>query len=265
MKRDPSIRDENKDRIIQLEQKVLHYKSEVTHYQAKMNELAQQIKKEQTRIHYLQNKLVEAQTHNIENYEKKISQLEKQLMELEVELEEEKTQTSEIMKRAVTEVKEVKIDPVLSVQAHFSYSTILPSEDETHVSLIGDFVITNSGNQPLHDFIICIRISPKEAGKMSGKIVMNRKNDRVIESDLSFIQWEFVHENWMERVKETGEYWLKPVGLAKLTPNDSISFSSFEARLQKPEQKNVVILDGFVYCSEIKSGTRALNNIVINF
>lgn len=265
MKRDPSINEQNKDRILQLEQKVLRYKSEAAHFQAKMKEMEQQLKKEQTRIQYLQTKLTEAQTKNIDNYESKISDLEHKLIKMEVELEEEKNQANTLLKKAVEEAKKQQVEPIHSFQAYFSHSFILPEEDEHHVSIIGDFIITNTGNTPLHNLVVLLRISPKEAGRLSGKIIMNRKKERLSYREASFLQWEFVHENWMEKVKETGEYWIKPLGINELLPQQSITFSNFEARLKKPKDKNVAIIEGFMYCKEIQSGQKALNQIVINF
>jgi hypothetical protein len=268
MEHDPSKQKANKDRFLQLEQKILHYRSEAANYEKKMEELKQQFKKERARNQYLQKKLVDIQKYNIENYEKKIAQLEEKLLQMEVELEEEKKQKEELMKlkrKEEPKTEEKKIEPVYSLQSHFSYSIILPSKDEDAISIIGDFIIQNTGNQPLHDIILCLRISPKEVGNLSGKIVMNRKNKREFNMDSPILQWEFLHENWMEKVRETGEYWLKPIGVKELPINETIAFSGFEVKLKKPDNQNSVIIDGFVYGKEIPNGTHALNNVVINF
>ena len=265
MKRDPSSEQNHKDRYLQLEQKLLRYKSEIAHYQAKVKEYEQQLKKEHTRIQYLQSKLAEAQTKNIDNYEKKISALEHKVMQMEVELEEEKNQANTILKKAVAEAKQEKEEVNPSFMSYFSHSTILPSKDEQQVSIIGEYQLKNTGNVPLHDIIICLKVSPKEAGKLSGEIVMHKRKEPLHYEDTPFLQWAFIHENWMDKIKETGEYWLKPLGIDSLKPNESISFSQFDAKLDKPAEKNAVILDGFIYCKEIPKGQRALNNIVINF
>lgn len=261
MERDPSKQKSNKDRFLQLEQKIIYYRSEVANYEKKIQELKQQIKKEQTRNQYLQKKLMDIQKYNIDNYEKKISQLEDQLLQMEVELEEEKKQKEELVK---LKPKDVPIEPVYSFQGHFTYSTILPSNDEDTISIIGNFMIRNIGNQPLHDLIVCLRISPKEAGKLSGKIIMN-KNKKNVNIDSNILQWEFLHENWIETVRETGEYWIRPAGINELSESETIAFSGFEVKIKKPENQNSVMIDGFVYCKEIPNGVHALNNILLNF
>jgi len=266
LERDPSKQKGNKDRYLQLEQKIIHYRSEAANYEKKIQELKQQLKKEQTRNQYLQKRLVDTQKYNIENYEKKILQLEEQLIQMEVELEEEKKQKEELLKiKPKDEPKEIKIEPVYSFQAHFTYSTILPSSDEDTISVIGDFIIQNTGNQPLHDLILCLRITPKEAGKLSGKIIMNSKHKKDFHHDSPILQWEFLHDDWMKKVKTTGEYWIKPFGKTNFSSNETIVFSGFEVKLKKPENQNSVIIDGFIYCKEIPKGNHALNNIAVNF
>lgn len=262
MARDPS---QHNNRNIQYEQKILHYKSEVAHYQSKMSELEQQLQKEKTRIHYLQTKLSDVQKQQVNRYEKKIAQLEDQLMKLEVALEEEKNQTSTLIKEAAKELNESQKHLVPSFQAYFSHSIILPSEDETDVSIIGDFTIVNIGSVPLHNLILLLRLSPKDAGKLSGKIMMNTKKEIDAFRDSSFLQWKFVHDNWMEKVNEHGEYWLKPFQFTKLTPGETISFPNFELRVQRTNNSPHFILNGFIYCNEIKEGKKSLNQIIINF
>jgi hypothetical protein len=243
----------NANQQIQLQQKIIHYRAEIASYENKLKSLELEINKEKLRNQYLQEKLQQIQSSHVEQYEKKIARLEHQLLTYEVALEEEKKQMEALKKKWSLPQKE---HPVLNVHAFFNYSLILPETKDEDVLVISDLIIDNIGNTPLHEMIVCIRLNPSEEAKLSGKIATNAWR-----TEEGFnMEWTFASENWREKIKTSGEYWLKPLHDTTLLPTNQLRFQNFEIRT-----KQTTLVEGFIYCKEIPNGTPFMNNIVINY
>lgn len=154
----------------------------------------------------------------------------------------------------------------MNTQSYFNYSVILPEldEDEREVLIIGNFVIENTGDEILHTPIICIRIHPISSGKLGGKIEATLRNEMIVDASNSQ-EWQFISQERKDKLKETGEYWLRPVESKELAPGEKLFFSNFDIKFTKPEEKNSVIVEGFVYFKEVQQGAPSLNKIIVNF
>ncbi|MBA2874958.1 hypothetical protein [Thermaerobacillus caldiproteolyticus] len=259
----------NIDQQIQLQQKIIHYRSEISSYENKLKSLETKLQKEKLRNKYLQEKLHLAESINIEQYEKKIAQLENQLLSYEVALEEANNQINNLKKILYSNKQEEKksVPSIVKMQAIFNYSLILPqANDAEDIVIIGDFIISNLGTEPLQNIITCIRITPKKAGELSGKITIkplkSKENDFV--SNQTSPEWTFAYENWRDKIRNEGEYWIKPTHPEKLMPNEELRFSNFDIRVKKIKGAHSVVIDGFVYCQEIPNGVPSSNSITIN-
>ncbi|MBB5325526.1 hypothetical protein HNQ34_002627 [Anoxybacillus tepidamans] len=248
---------------IQLQQKLIHYRSEIAKYEHQVKTLEAERQKEKLRNEYLLEKLRLAESVHIEPYEKKIAQLEQQLLSYEVALEEAERQIQHLKKTRYT-TQEEKKPSVTKAQALFTYSILLPETTEEETLVIGDFVIQNLGTEALQNIIVCIRIHPKKAAELSGKIAIPPL--KATDQDLmeSATEWAFAYENWREKIKNDGEYWIKPIHLAKFMPNEEVRLSHFYIRIKKIDGAPSTVIDGFVYCNELPHGISSLNNIIIN-
>ncbi|MEH7385228.1 hypothetical protein V7147_07445 [Bacillus sp. JJ1521] len=252
---------------IQLKQRIIHYQSEIVSYEHKLKSFQARIEKEKVRNQYLQEKLYAIEDQQIETFQKEIYKLKEKLTQLEVELEEEKLRSSQLQQKVVLSKhlaeapKEKPVEALASIQAHFAYSTLLPATEDDVITIIGDFIIKNTGTKALHDMIVCIKLTPKDVGTLSGKIV-TKKSQSFIDSD---IDWVFLNDNWKEKIKENGEYWIKYVDPNPLLPNDTIIFPQFDISLPKNEDSHSVVVDGFVYSQELPMGTFSINKIIVNY
>lgn len=252
---------------IQLKQRIIHYQSEIVSYEHKLKTLQANIEKEKLRNQFLQEKLYTIEDQQIEIYQKEIHKLKEKIMQLEVELEEEKQRSLQLQQKVVSnkplveETKQSTLETRPSIQAHFAYSTLLPQTEDDDITIIGDFIIKNIGTEALHDIIICFKLSPKDAGTLSGKIGTKKSRD-LLDSE---IDWVFLHENWKEKIREYGEYWIKYVDPNPLEPNETVIFPQFDITLTKKEESQSVVVDGFVYSKELPKGSFSLNKIIVNY
>ncbi|WP_010283309.1 hypothetical protein [Bacillus timonensis] len=269
----------NKDTKVQMQQKIIHYRSEVITFQNKLKQAELDLEKEKLRNHYLQEKLYEVENTNLESYEKEIADLKMKLLANEVALEEEKNRVKIMQEKIIQSTQlakqEEKVEPerLLGLNSFFNYSVIYTPEEDMieeenhyhHISILGDYLLENFGTAPLHQPIVCIRLSPRNGGYLSGKIATNSiLTESQSDGNVPQEEWQYVHEDWKERIKKKGEYWIKPAKAAILQPKEKIHFSNFELTLIKPKEQTSVIIEAFSYCKEFPNGIPSLNKIILN-
>ncbi|WP_031405015.1 hypothetical protein [Geobacillus vulcani] len=249
------------DQHLRLQQQIIHYRSEAASCRQQVQQLEAELAKEKMRSAYLKEKLREAETTNVETYKKKIAALERQLLLCEIALEETRYNTSK-------ETQTPAFERAAAVSALFHYSVVVPTHlDEEELTVIGDFIIRNHGTAPLHHLIVCLRLSPPKTAVLSGKIVLpnsGRAEQEALISN-SAESWTFTQENWRERVRQNGEYWLTPLYDAPLEPGEERRFSQFEITVRPSGNIRSLTVDGFVYCAELPKGVPAANHIALQW
>lgn len=258
---------------IQLKQKIIHYHSELITYENKLTALMQLLEKEKIRNNYLQEKLYTVEEDQLLTYQKEIHSLKEKLLESEVALEEEKKRLLTLQQKITEPLektlasKEFSQKATPTIQPYFAYSLMLPDqlEEQEEVVIFSDFNINNIGHIDLTEIILCIKISPASAGRLSGKISTKLELSESTASPQSMNTWAFLHDNWKEKIKENGEYWIKHLGKEPLHPNNTIQFPQFEIRLPIVKTSKSTIIEGYVYSKELPQGVFSLNKIIINY
>ncbi|WPZ19177.1 hypothetical protein UM396_04450 [Geobacillus subterraneus] len=254
------MKNTNDDRHLRLQQQIIHYRSEAASCKQQLQQLEAELAKEKMRSAYWKEKFREAETVNVETYKKKIAALERQLLLSEIALEEAEHHRSE--------GKQTAAQPTASVLALFHYSVVIPSHlDEEEMTVIGDFIIRNSGTTPLHHLIVCLRLSPPKTAVLSGKIVLpqSARAEQELLAASSGESWTFTQENWREKVRQNGEYWIAPLHGSPLEPGEERRFSQFEIAVRPSGSARSLTVDGFVYCAELPKGVPAANHIAIQW
>lgn len=147
----------------------------------------------------------------------------------------------------------------------FSYAVMLPdqAEEETEVTVVGNMIIRNTGNIPLNNPMICIRIKPHQDVHLGGKIGSDKHTALMIDGTNAEV-WHYFHEDWKEQTLKTGEHWLKPNHVKTLDPGVNVPFA-YELRFSTTKKEKSVLVEGFFYSDELPNGIGTLNNMTINF
>jgi len=152
------------------------------------------------------------------------------------------------------------------IRAQFSYSIVLPRESDDPVTILGNALMENITEQPLHYPVLCIHIHPHQHVQFSGKIITTKNQN---ENDFNYnthssLEWEYLHPEWRKQIQEKGEYWLKPSEKLSIEPNEKISFEGFHITFPFDVFDEALVIEGFVYCQEKKEGIPFENKIIIN-
>jgi hypothetical protein len=171
------------------------------------------------------------------------------------------------VKQTLNEIKKAKeqgkgIDQI-SVIPYFTYSLLLPKAEGQKGTVVGNFVIYNTGSVPLENPIICLKVMPKERAILSAKLGEDVQYDRRL-NPLVMEPWQYINEDANKIVEEKGEFWLKPVHISKIEAGQKLSFSNFQIKFDISEEQTTYKVEGFFYCKQLQNGVRALNNIVIH-
>lgn len=147
----------------------------------------------------------------------------------------------------------------------FNYAVMLPDmdEEEREITIIGNFIIKNTGNTTLNNPIICIRTNPPQNVRLGGKIGSVSHTALMIDGT-NTESWNYIFDNWKEKSMETGEHILKPNHCRQIKPGENLTFAK-ELRISTLCEQSFVVIEGYFYCDEMKNGIPALNNITINF
>lgn len=252
--------------LIITQQQVIYYRAEVAKYKNQIAELERQFEKELVRNKYLQSKIRELNSGKINGYIKEVEKLQKKILLLEVKLEEDKIMSVDNKDLAIQHAPpNNKItDQLTDLYSYFNYSILLPSEGETTISIYGTFTVVNIGEKELEDVVICLKVEPVGKVTLSGKISNPKK---IINEDENRqdVDWVYAVDNWKEKIKNDGEYWIRSVLKPNVTSKDSLSFMGFELLLDNSEHVDTFKLEGYVYCSEKSERVLARNKLIINY
>ncbi|OLS34066.1 hypothetical protein [Bacillus sp. MRMR6] len=150
-------------------------------------------------------------------------------------------------------------------QAWFNYAVMLPDieEEERDLTIIGNFIMKNTGQKTLNNPIICLRTNPPKNVRLGGKIGSVSHTALMIDGT-NTETWHYLFDNWKEKILETGEHILKPNICRYIEPGGNLIFAN-ELRITKTSEQKFVVVEGFFYCDEIKDGIPALNSITVNY
>ncbi|CAG9622815.1 hypothetical protein [Sutcliffiella rhizosphaerae] len=239
-------------------QLVIHYKAEVAKSEMKIQEIEFQLKKEKKRTMFW-----EKRTRDL--IEGKLLQLEKEkqtfvdkIMELEVQLEEEGK-----LERTV----KITPPPINKdcFYSYFTYTIILPNENDndSSLSIVGDYYIQNQSDEDVNDLIVCLKISPSNAAHLSGKISAPQLVDKIEEKGA--IDWFYALDNWKDKIRNDGEYWIRPSNNPHLLSGSSLVLKGFEIIVSKNTSFSTCKVDAYVYSSNRELPVGVKNRINLHF
>ncbi|MCK0471927.1 hypothetical protein [Halalkalibacter sp. APA_J-10(15)] len=155
------------------------------------------------------------------------------------------------VKEALTTLENQQKQQIIS---YFTYSLNLSSKSNEDHFIIGTYHIHNLSHTFMTNPYICIKLSEDSPFHFSGKYVYKPRKLATIPQDA----WEKLndHTNRME-------YWLKPLSVKLIKPNDVLSFSNFQMKWKSTESYSGSVT-GFTYCEEYKEGIAAVNQLFIS-
>jgi hypothetical protein len=218
---------------IQTQQKLLYYRSELSKLRTTIEKQEKKIKEQDESIHSLITKVNEQSDH-------------------------------------IDHPLQEKDDTFIPLQCdcYFSYTLVIPKQaDDEPITIIGDFIIRNTGSTPLHDPVICIEFNHPKLANLSGKIKYGPStltDQYIVTDEIQQESWEFVEGTTLKDAKKSGLFSLQPLNRTPLRTNETLSFSHFEIQIPTDIDKSEVVVQGYMACKEFPEGVASLNKMTCN-
>lgn len=156
----------------------------------------------------------------------------------------------EIKKR----VEQITIGKKVNIMSYFTTSINISHNTEQESLCLGSYHIRNIGNQPITNPYFCIKLPEVSPFSFSGKYVYSQFQNNTSDP----IVWERFND-----IKKSDEFWLRPIDLIEIIPNETISFTNFQISWSNNKSYSGIIT-GITYCDEVHEGLEVVNPISLS-
>lgn len=154
------------------------------------------------------------------------------------------------------------------LEVYLDYSVVVPNSDQDPYLVMGNLYMKNTGNEVLINPLICLKVSPTEDIQLKGQIVPPKMADTVgvqgFDGD-GAVGWRYLDENWFEKAKNTGEYWICPIQTLQIQPGQTENFSNFQLSIPRWKEMKTFHLNGIVYFKNHRVQFPSNNQITLSF
>ncbi|MGD6818490.1 hypothetical protein ACQCVE_15630 [Metabacillus sp. 113a] len=150
----------------------------------------------------------------------------------------------------------------------FDYTVLPPQKDSEGEGFLinGNLYMKNTGNEILHSPVICIKVPAGQGVSLQGQIIPPRMVSGMATIGSSGEKgWRYVYEDWRERVKSKGEYWITSIQALQINPGETAVFPAYKITIDYAEERNAIAIGGFVYFNEGKHVFSSNNSISFSF
>ncbi|MCH5586687.1 hypothetical protein MK805_17275 [Shimazuella sp. AN120528] len=157
--------------------------------------------------------------------------------------------------------------PPFRMEVCFDYQIVFPTSEEDDYLVLGNMYLKNTGMGALPDPHICIQVPPSSHIQLKGQIIPPQMVDTAGVQSFSgdsAVGWTYVDEDWRNKVKELGEYWVRSIQPLIIKPGETIPFSNFQLSVPRDSSGDIMI-EGFVHYKGLNLQYPAANKIALSF
>lgn len=157
--------------------------------------------------------------------------------------------------------------PAHHAVAWFRYSVVMPQREGEPILVVGCLDVKNTGTESLHDPVVLLRMTPPNTGTFSSRVLdpQGLTVKGVYTARGTPTGWVYVHEDWQERARSSGEYWIRLHAARPLEPGAWLRVDALQWQLPQQPPGTQACLEGFVYFQEKRDGIAAGNSIALSF
>lgn len=154
-----------------------------------------------------------------------------------------------------------------NAEVFLNYTMLIPrSDDEEKEYMVnGSIIMKNTGDIDLKNPVICIKIPVEQGISLQGQILPPKLvAGLAMKGSDGEKGWKYVYDDWRERVKTKGEYWITSIQELTIPPGGSEVFNGLKVLIREPKNSSVGI-HAFVYFNEGKQQYASNNTISLSF
>lgn len=154
-----------------------------------------------------------------------------------------------------------------NAEVFLNYTMLIPRPDDEQKEYMvnGSIIMKNTGDIDLKNPVICIKIPVEQGISLQGQILPPKLvAGLAMKGSEGEKGWKYVYDDWRERVKTKGEYWITSIQELTIPPGGSEVFNGLKVLIREPKNSSVGI-HAFVYFNEGKQQYASNNTISLSF
>ena len=154
-----------------------------------------------------------------------------------------------------------------NAEVFLNYTMLIPRPDDEQKEYMvnGSIIMKNTGDLDLKNPVICIKIPVEQGISLQGQILPPKLvAGLAMKGSDGEKGWKYVYDDWRERVKTKGEYWITSIQELTIPPGGSEVFNGLKVLIREPKNSSVGI-HAFVYFNEGKQQYASNNTISLSF
>ncbi|KAF0822339.1 hypothetical protein V7200_17500 [Cytobacillus firmus] len=154
-----------------------------------------------------------------------------------------------------------------NAEVFLNYTMLIPRSDgeEKEYMVNGSIIMKNTGDIDLKNPVICIKIPVEQGISLQGQILPPKLvAGLAMKGSDGEKGWKYVYDDWRDRVKTKGEYWITSIQELTIPPGGSEVFNGLKVLIREPKNSSVGI-HAFVYFNEGKQQYASNNTISLSF
>lgn len=171
--------------------------------------------------------------------------------QVEVKIEELQNQTTAYISEIQQLIAGLSIVSNANVISYFTTSLSISHDTEQESLCLGNYYIRNIGNEPLTNVYFCIKLPENSPFTFSGQYVYEHFSQNLKNS----ASWERMNDRANKE-----EFWLKPLNVTSIEPNETIIFPNFQIKWANSASYGGTIT-AVTYCDQLQEGVPAINPI----
>lgn len=187
-------------------------------------------------------------------------------MNSEIQTDQKKEQTLE--NPVGFSLQKRKFEQEAKAEIFFNYTLIPPRFSDKHNEFLinATLFMKNTGNVELINPIICIKVPQQQNIQLQGQILPPKMVPSLAIMGADGKKgWKYVYDDWREKIKSNGEYWISPIQEFHIPPGESASLSEFKFVINEAKENSSCVIQAFVYFNERKHKYSSNNFISISF
>ncbi|MCM3708099.1 MULTISPECIES: hypothetical protein [Cytobacillus] len=154
-----------------------------------------------------------------------------------------------------------------NAEVFLNYTMLIPRPDDEQKEYMvnGSIIMKNTGALDLKNPVICIKVPAEPGVSLQGQILPPKLvAGLAMKGSDGEKGWKYVYDDWRERVKTKGEYWITSIQDLTIPPGGSEVFNGLKVLIKEPKNSSVGI-QAFVYFNEGQQQYASNNTISLSF
>lgn len=174
---------------------------------------------------------------------------------------------SENKSSSIKREKTIQDEPI-HAEIYLDYTIYTSTEENENNTMIvtGDIFIKNIGTIDIKNPLICLKVDPVSNVTIGGQILPPEMAETMgVHSARGINGWKYVDENWFEKAKERGEYWITPISEYIIPAGERAKINDLQFLISRPKGQKMVGVKCYMYVAEQNKNIPSFNSIKIAF